>query len=41
MALDERTDARTTVQLTTTFWDERNALDAYLFARRPAAYVAA
>ncbi len=29
-ALDERTDARTTAQLTTTFWEERNALDAYL-----------
>jgi methyl-accepting chemotaxis protein len=30
VALDERTDARTAVDLTTTFWEERNALDTNL-----------
>ena len=29
-ALDERTDAKTAVELTTTFWEERNALDSSL-----------
>jgi methyl-accepting chemotaxis protein len=31
VALDERSDARTTAALTSEFWQERNALDAYIF----------
>jgi methyl-accepting chemotaxis protein len=37
VALDDRTDARTTEQLTVTFWEERNAMDAYIFGPSPAA----
>jgi methyl-accepting chemotaxis protein len=36
VALDERTDARTAVELTTTFWEERNALDTNLAHPSPA-----
>jgi len=35
VALQARTDAQTTVQLTTTFWQERNAMDTYIFVRSP------
>mgnify|MGYP001478976057 CR=1 FL=1 len=35
-ALDERTDAWSTQQLTVAFWEERNAMDAYIFHPSPA-----
>ncbi len=37
-ALDDRTDARATAVLTTTFWEERNALDSYIFHPTPAGF---
>ena len=36
VALGQRADAKATVQLTTTFWQERNALDTYIFGPSPA-----
>jgi hypothetical protein len=36
VALDERTDARTTSDLATTFWEERNALDTSIARPSPA-----
>jgi methyl-accepting chemotaxis protein len=39
VALEERSDARTTAALTSEFWQERNALDTYIF--HPSAQTAA
>jgi methyl-accepting chemotaxis protein len=38
-ALDDRTNAWTTQQLTVAFWEERNAMDAYFFHPSPATAV--
>jgi methyl-accepting chemotaxis protein len=40
VALNERRDARLTAVLTTTFWEERNALDTYIFRPSPATFAA-
>jgi methyl-accepting chemotaxis protein len=39
-AIDERADAKTTVELTAAFWVERNALDTYIFGPSPATLAA-
>jgi methyl-accepting chemotaxis protein len=37
VAMDEQTDAKTTVELNNSFWQERFAVDTYIFAPSPAA----
>src|ERR1035438_6642853 len=36
VALSERAQAKATAELTTTFWQERNAMDTYIFGPSPA-----
>jgi len=40
VAVSERAAAKATVELTTTFWQERNALDTYIFVPSPATWSA-
>jgi methyl-accepting chemotaxis protein len=40
VALNDREDARLTGLLTTTFWEQRNALDTYIFRPMPATFAA-